>query len=120
WEEITNLLGELISRAGNPRSDSVARKIIVGLPAQPIVSAEITADRYHVTPTAARGALNRLQDAGVLTPTRVGRRRDREWASEELFQLLDAFEYDITDQGTSPTRRPAPSPTRPPGNRRPS
>jgi Fic family protein len=120
WEQIDSLLGDLMSRAGNPRSDSVARKIIVGLPAQPIVSAEIAADRYHVTPTAARGALNRLQEAGVLAPTRVGRRRDREWASEELFQLLDAFEYDMADQGTGLTRRPAPSPTRPPRNRRPS
>ena len=118
WEQINSLLGELISRAGNPRSDSVARKIIVGLPAQPIVSAEIAADRYHVTPTAARAALNRLQEAGVVVQTRVGRRRDREWASEELFQLLDAFEYEMADQGTGPTRRPAPSPTRPPRNRR--
>lgn len=118
WEQINRLLEDLINRAGNPRSDSVARKIIVGLPAQPIVSAEIAADRYHVTPTAARAALNRLQKADVLTPTRVGRRRDREWASDELFQLLDTFEYDIADQGTNPTRRPAPSPTRPPPNRR--
>jgi len=33
----------------------------------------------------------------VLVPTRVGRRRDREWISDELFQLLDAFEHDIDE-----------------------
>lgn len=117
WEQINGLLDVLISRAGAPRADSVARKIIVGLPAQPIVSAEIAADRYHVTPTAARGALNRLQDAGVLVPTRVGRRRDREWISDELFQLLDSFEYDIAQSGQVAAPRPAPSPTRPYRNR---
>ena len=90
------MLAELIQRTGNPRADSVARRIIVGLPAQPIVSAEIAADRYHVTPTAARAALNRLQKEAVLVPTRVGRRRGREWISDELFELLDTFEYDIS------------------------
>jgi Fic family protein len=112
--QIDALLAELTQRAGNPRADSVARRIIKGLPAQPIVSAEIAADRYHVTPTAARAALNRLQERAVLVPTRVGRRRGREWTSDELFQLLDAFEYDI---GLTEDERPrrAPSPTRPPG-----
>jgi Fic family protein len=119
WAQISELLGELVRRAGNPRSDSVARRIIVGLPAQPIVSAEIAADRYGVTPTAARAALNRLQDAGVLLPTRVGRRRDREWISDELFQLLDAFEYEIAESGPGRVR-PAPSPTRAPRRPRPS
>ena len=39
-------------RAGSPRTDSVARRIILGLPQQPIVSAEIAARVYAVTPTA--------------------------------------------------------------------
>lgn len=90
--QIDALLGELVERAGSPRADSVARKIILGLPTQPVVSAENAATLYRVTPTAARAALNRLETAGVLIPTRVGRRRDREWISDELFQLLDGFE----------------------------
>jgi Fic family protein len=114
WEQIGELLRDLLRRAGSPRSDSVARKIIIGLPAQPIVSAETAADRYSVTPTAARAALNRLQDRHVLVPTRVGRRRDREWISEELFELLDAFEYELAHAGSDGSPRPAPSPTRPP------
>ena len=50
-----------------------------------------------------------------LVPTRVGRRRGREWISDELFQLLDAFEYDIARTGDGRTHR-APSATRPPRN----
>jgi Fic family protein len=93
--QIEGLLEQLVQRAGSPRSDSVARRIILGLPQQPVVNAEVAASAYGVTPTAARAALNRLQEAGVLVPTRVGRRRDREWISDELFQLLDAFQQDL-------------------------
>jgi Fic family protein len=92
---IDGLLDGLVRRAGSPRTDSVARKIILGLPQQPVVSADVAASAYRVTPTAARAALNRLQETGVLVPTRVGRRRDREWISDELFQLLDTFEDDL-------------------------
>jgi hypothetical protein len=99
------------------RHQESAGQAIVGLPAQPIISAEIAADRYRVTPTVARAALNRLQEREVLVPTRVGRRRDGEWISEELFQLLDAFEYDLADASPDGSPRPAPSPTRPPRGR---
>jgi Fic family protein len=121
WADIDALLEGLIERAGSPRADSVARKIIRGLPAQPVVSAETAARWYGVTPTAARAALNRLQETGVLVPTRLGRRRDREWISDELFQILDAFEHGVgqsdiggTRSSPSPTRWPRPSRQSPP------
>lgn len=113
WAQIDRLLTELVERAGHPRTDSVALKIILGLPAQPVVSADTAASRYGVTPTAARAALNRLQATGVLAPTRVGRRRDREWISDELFQLLDAFEHNLGEGADPAGLRPAPSPTLP-------
>jgi Fic family protein len=113
WAQIDALLAELVVRAGSPRTDSVARKIILGLPAQLVVSADTAADRYGVTPTAARAALNRLQETRVLFPTRVGRRRDREWISDELFQLLDAFEHDLGEAADGGGPRPAPPPTLP-------
>jgi len=114
WSQIEALLAVLLQRAGSPRVDSVARKIILGLPAQPVVSAEVAAARYAVTPTAARAALNRLQANEVLVPTRVGRRRGREWISDELFQVLDAFEHDLGQPGDGRKPRPTPAPTRPP------
>ncbi|MDZ7577795.1 MAG: Fic family protein [Candidatus Nanopelagicales bacterium] len=111
--QIDGLLADLIERASSPRTDSVARRIILGLPRQPILSAEVAATSYEVTPTAARAALNRLEQTGVLVPARVGRRRDREWISDELFQLLDAFEHDLGDSEAGRKRRPSPSSTRP-------
>ena len=115
--QIDALLELLLERAGAPRADSVARNIVLGLPAQPVVSAEVAAARYGVTPTAARAALNRLESAGVLVPTRVGRRRDREWISDELFELLDAFEHDLGQPEDERGARPAPRRTRPPRKR---
>ncbi len=117
WAQIDALLGALIEQAGSPRADSVARKIILGLPAQPVVSAEVAAARYDVTPTAARAALNRLQDTEVLIPTRVGRRRGREWISDELFLVLDAFEHDVGQPGDGGNPPPTPAPTRTPRKR---
>lgn len=114
WNQIDALLAELIDRAGSPRTDSVARRIILGLPAQPVVSAETAAARYGVTPTAARAALNRLQESSVVIPTRVGRRRDREWISDELFLVLDAFEHYLGQPAEGEGDRPAPPPTRAP------
>lgn len=111
--QVDALLDDLIERAGSPRADSVARKIVLGLPTRPIASAESAASSYGVTPTAARAALNRLEAAGVLLPTRVGRRRDREWTCDELFQLLDGFEHNLGDTENG-ERRYSPSPTRPP------
>lgn len=112
--QIDALLVDFLVRANTPRADSVARKIVLGLPAQPVVSADTAASRYGVTPTAARTALNRLQRTGVLAPARVGRRRDREWISDELFQLLDAFEHDLGQPTDIGPPRAVPATTRPP------
>jgi Fic family protein len=112
--DVDALLDALVARAGSPRADSVARRIIRGLPGHPIVSADSAAQRYAVTPTAARAALNRLEATGVLVPVRVGRRRDREWTSDDLFQLLDAFDHTLGQPADPTPRRPAPAATRPP------
>jgi hypothetical protein len=101
----------LLEQAGQPRSDSVARSIVLGLPDQPVVSAATAAARHDVTPTAARSALNRLDETGVLQPTRVGQRRNREWINNDLFTLLDGFEHDLGEPPDDQTRRPSPSPT---------
>jgi hypothetical protein len=106
--KINRLLEELIERAGSPRSNSVACKIVLSLPSLQIARADTALSRRGVAPTAARSALNRLEASGVLSLTRVGRRRDREWACNDLFQLLDAFEHDLGEpSGGSKARAPA-------------
>ena len=118
FADIEAFLAQLVERAGTPRTDSVARKIILALPDQPVVSAESAAFRHAVTPAAARAALNRLEASGALAPVRVGRRRDREWISGDLFELLDGFEHTLgqSDRGGAP--RPSPALTKAPTAKR--
>ena len=53
--------------------------------------------------TFAAGA---RQTAGRFDDVGIGRRRDREWISEELFQLLDAFEHNLGGAEVDTKRRP--------------
>jgi len=100
-DRLSNLTQELIDRAEPLRQDSVARRIVASLPIRPIVSAEGVAKASSVTPTSARRALNQLTEAGVLQLTTVGRRRDREWSCDALFEALDAFEFDLAEPAAS-------------------
>lgn len=108
--QIQTLLGALLDEAGDPRKDSTARRIVESLPRHPILSAETVAETLDVTTTSARRALNSLSISGALSLTRVGRRRNREWACDLLFDLLDAFEFDLAlpVDGTA-ARQPAPT-----------
>ena len=108
-DRLSSLTTQLLERAGPLRSDAVARRIVESLPSCPIVSAESVAEACTVTPTSARRALNQLAEAGVMQLTRVGRRRDREWACDALFDVLDAFEFDLGEPISGGRRRPGPT-----------
>lgn len=73
------------------RSDAVIRRIVAGLSAHPVTDANRTAARYGVTPTAARAALNQLEDAGILRQVSVDRGL-RVWEAHEVFAILDDVE----------------------------
>jgi Fic family protein len=92
------------TRAGNPRPQSAAAKLIDALPAHPVVNLKTVQEVLDMSPEAARQALNRLEQAGVLRQVSVGR-RNRAFESEGLFALLDAFEGELGPAG----RVPAPS-----------
>lgn len=107
---IDALREKLLATAGEPRRGSAARRIIEGLPQYPVLSADTVAAAYGTAANSARRALNELQERGVLTPTRVGRRRGREWVCEPLFDLLDDFEFGLASPfSESQPRRQAPT-----------
>jgi len=61
----------------------------------------------------ARVAVLRLEDAGVLRPVSIGRKRNRAWEAPELLDLLDEFEFDaLTPTRDGEPRRPSPRPDR--------
>jgi Fic family protein len=87
--------------AGNPRPQSGARKLIDALPVHPVVNLKTVQEVTNVSPEAARQALNRLEEAGVLRTISVGR-RNRAFESVGLFALLDSFERDLGPAGRVP------------------
>jgi Fic family protein len=86
--------------AGNPRSHSAAEKLIQALPAHPIVNIKIACTITGGSDEGARKALNELEQAGVLSPATVGKKKNRMWEARELLTLLDNFEWQLA----TPTR----------------
>ena len=103
-EKVSQLQKEWSRMAGYPRPQSGARKLIDVLPAHPVVNLRTVQELTGVSAEAARQALNRLEEAGVLQTISVGR-RNRAFEAVGLFLLLDSFEREMG----SPGRIPIPS-----------
>jgi len=101
---VVDLQAQWIGAAGNPRRASGPRRLIELLPSQPIVNVKVAAELLGGTEEQARQAILRLERAGVLRQTSVGK-RNRAWESVGLFDLLDQFERSIG----SPERTPRPT-----------
>jgi len=106
---LRNLREEWRKQAGNPRRDSAAAKLLPLLPAYPIVDVATVSRITGTSEQAARLAILSLEKVGILSQITV-RRWGRAWAAKEIFDLTNAFEWDITtpDDATDP-RRPSPT-----------
>jgi Fic family protein len=89
------------AQAGNPRRHSGPLHLIELVPSQPIVNVRTAAQLLGGTEERARQAILRLEQAGVLRQTAVGR-RNRAWECVGLFDLLDRFERDLGPAARSP------------------
>lgn len=95
-------------RAGHPRIDSAAARIIELLPSQPIVSVATASALIGSSDEAARNGIDRLAGAGVLRKITQGRYA-RAWSADELFELLNEYEHGLaTPTRADQPRRPAP------------
>lgn len=107
-DRVANLQERWRTQAERPRASSAADKLIALLPAYPIVDLKLTRALLDVSTPAAWGALQRLEAAGVLHQTTVGR-RNRAYEAVGLFELVDRFERELaTPQGETKPMRPAP------------
>jgi Fic family protein len=87
-------------RAGRPRRTSATQRLIEQLAARPVLDINGAAELLGVSYPQARVAVLTLEQAGVLVPVTIGRRRNRAWECLELIELLDGFEF----AATAPTR----------------
>lgn len=90
-EEIERLAADWYQRAGRPRRDSAAARIIAALPAQPITSAATIRAAIGASHQRALDGLKVLAEARVVRQITEGG-YDRQYAADELFALLEASE----------------------------
>ncbi len=91
---VAELEAEWYERAGRPRRDSAAARIIPMLPAQPITSAATMRAAIGARHQRALEGLKVLADAGVLRQISEGD-YDRQYAADELFDLIEAYEQQV-------------------------
>lgn len=93
-EEIAKLETDWNERAGRPRRDSAAARIIAALPAQPITSAATIRAVIGASHQRALDGLKVLARAGVVRQITEGG-YDRQYAADELFALVEAYEQRV-------------------------
>ncbi|HWH14788.1 MAG TPA: Fic family protein [Miltoncostaeaceae bacterium] len=101
------LTGQWRVTAGGPRPHSAAARLIAALPAEPVVDLAAVQRLTGSSHEAARLAIARLADAGVLRQVGGGR-RGRIWEAVGLFALLDDLEAGLGPgrAGRAPVRPP--------------
>lgn len=90
-EAIAKLEADWFDRAGRPRRDSAAARIIKVLPAQPITSAATIRAAIGASHQRALDGLKALAQVGVVRQITEGG-YDREYACDELFGLIEIYE----------------------------
>lgn len=89
--DVERLQAEWYARAGRPRRDSSAARIIRVLPAQPITSAATIRAALGARHQRALEGLRALEAAGVVRLISESR-RDQQFAADDLFQLIERYE----------------------------
>lgn len=92
--DVASLEAEWVERAGRPRRDSAAAKIIPILPAQPITSAAIVRGAIGVRHQRALEGLKALESAGVVRKI-SDTAWDQQYAADDIFALLERYEEAI-------------------------
>jgi Fic family protein len=103
--DISMLVGEWRTRLGPRRAGSADERLIDVIVQRPIISAETAARGLDITEQAARRVLGRFEEAKVIRQMTDGR-RNRVWAADEVFDLLDAFEHGIATDGDGSVKAP--------------
>ncbi|HEY5103681.1 MAG TPA: Fic family protein [Acidimicrobiales bacterium] len=103
--DISAMVSEWGTRIGRRQTGSSVEKLINVLVQHPIVSAETAAKRLGITEIAARRVLGRFEEAKIIRQMTDGR-RNRVWAADEVFDLLDSFEHGIASEGDGRAKAP--------------
>lgn len=81
----------MLESSANPRSDSVAWKLIDILPAHPMITAPVAASVTGGSRPSVQRSIRELEDAGILIPLSQGK-RNQSWEAVGLLDLLGQLE----------------------------
>jgi Fic family protein len=94
-DRVEALTADWLERIADVRSDATARSLLALLPAHPVLSARLVADRLGVSERAARTALSVLQEHGVVEPFKVvasrAGRPPRWWSVPSVLDVLRSW-----------------------------
>lgn len=109
---VNDLRAEWRTRLGNPRSHSTALQLIEVLPGTPLVTLASATRLTGRTPPAVNNALAKLEEAGILKQTTIGR-RNRAFEAPELLDAFNDLERQLASPGadthSSPPARRVPA-----------
>lgn len=94
-QQVRELQAQWRKQAGSPRADSTADLVIGLLPRFPMLDAPQAAALLGRSDVAARNALIRLEEAGVLSLVTVAKSQ-RVWEPRGLFALIDEMERSLS------------------------
>jgi Fic family protein len=100
--DVAALQDEWRRRTGSPRADSAAAKLILLLPAQPVLSAPTARGAVGVSQQMTLAGLKALEQAGILRQISAGT-YDRQFAATELFALISKYEEEVVGHKLSLT-----------------
>jgi Fic family protein len=92
---VATLTAEWAERLADVRKDAAAHRVLALLPAHPVIGGEIVAGELGVSERTARGALDTLEEHGILEPFAAAHRATgrprRWWVASELLALVGAW-----------------------------
>jgi hypothetical protein len=100
--DVAALQDEWRRRTGSTRADSAAAKLILLLPAQPVLSAPTARGAVGVSQQMTLAGLKALEQAGILRQISAGT-YDRQFAATELFALISKYEEEVVGHKLSLT-----------------
>ena len=110
-DQVRQLQATWRQRAGSPRRDSAARRLIDALPSAPVLTVATAAQLTGRSFQATNQAVQHLVNAGVLVQVNVDR-RNRAFEAPELIELFTALERQLSspagDTVASAPLRPVP------------
>ena len=99
-QELVEVWKEKLTTSSNPRADSYAWQIIPLLPGHPMITGSVAAALTGGSPGSVNQAIDKLVEAGVLTPVSEAK-KNRSWEAVGLLELITRLEAGLLPEASA-------------------